>query len=69
MCKNSCAATTDCVAGYVCDTQQGQGVCVANNPDNGNQGGGCTVAGRAGPGLLGLALGLLLLGYRRRRDS
>jgi hypothetical protein len=65
VCKDHCNATTDCVTGYVCDTLQGQGVCVTSNPDPGNQGGGCAAAGRdpVGPGgaapwfLLALLLG------------
>jgi hypothetical protein len=67
VCKDSCTATTDCVAGYVCDTLQGQGVCVAaGGGGGGNQGGGCAAAGATrGGGLLGLML-LLLLGTLRR---
>jgi hypothetical protein len=66
-CMDHCAATTDCVTGYVCDTLQGQGVCVATNPDPGNQGGGCAVAPTSGTrAALGVGLGLLLLAIRRR---
>jgi hypothetical protein len=65
-CKVHCTATTDCVAGYVCDTLQGQGVCVTAGDDPGNQGGGCAAAGAARTGgPLALVL-LLVLGWGRR---
>jgi hypothetical protein len=70
-CRSDCAVTTDCAPGFVCDSLQGNGVCVAAGA-GGNAGGGCSMDSGANAkplGLLGLVLGatVALLARRRQR--
>jgi hypothetical protein len=57
-CRTQCDVTTDCVAGYVCDALQGEGVCVAASGDGPGDGGcGCRSSPSGGaPPLSWLAL-------------
>jgi len=68
-CKSVCATTSDCVAGYVCDTALGK--CV-NQPvtevgGTNDDGGGCSTSrSKRGDGLFGLTLAALALVLQRR---
>ena len=75
-CQGFCASTDQCAPGFVCDTGQGQGVCV---PAQGtgevpeDEGGcGCAVPGQSVPGsrgLAALALAVLVVLRRRRKHG
>jgi hypothetical protein len=70
-CRTLCDTSADCAAGYVCDSQQGQGKCVAASApaaESDSGGCGCRVPGTRGRGAEGwLVLLLGSLGLRRRR--
>src|SRR5262249_29884972 len=63
-CAKSCAASTDCVPGYACDTSSG--TCTPTAIDDSSSGGCSTGRGRAGAGLWMLAMLGAVLALRRR---
>jgi hypothetical protein len=71
-CLKSCSSSSDCASGNVCDSQQGNGTCVAaaaNAGDSSDSGGcGCATPGhhRSPAGLVGLMLLFAWKGLRRR---
>ncbi len=72
-CQGFCASSSECAPGFVCDTEQGQGVCIppALGSAPADEGGcGCrTAPTRGAPGAVTLALALLAGAFARRRRA
>jgi MYXO-CTERM domain-containing protein len=71
-CKKSCLSIADCVAGFMCDTSQGQGVCISQSTiTDAQDSGGCGCRSSSTPRspawLLAAAAAAVLSTLRRRR--
>jgi hypothetical protein len=69
-CLEHCATTTDCASGAVCDTTQGQGVCIPQAAPEApsNEGGcGCTTPARTTTSIGSILLSLAVFTAIRRR--